>query len=151
MACALEVEGMEDFAGPYRALFQGLVYNEQGVPAELRFVGDEPHYVVMDDGFERHVQARVVDDAVLAELQRQVDEQQEELVEAMLHALGRDDVLTKTALESSLANLGDNLRESVPAQWLPWLQMLGFRIVVDVHGRLVTLTYEAGIEPPDGE
>ncbi len=142
---------MEDSAGPYQALFQGLVFNERGQPAEVRFVGGEPHYVVIDDGFERHVEARSVDDAVLAELQRQVDEQQEELVGAMLNALGRDDVLTKAALESSLANLGASLRESGPAQWLPWLKMLGFRIVVDVHGRLVMLTYEGGIDLPEDE
>jgi len=142
---------MEDSAGPYRALFQGLVYNERGVPAELRYVGDEPHYVVMDDGFERYVAARSVDEAVLAELQRQVNEQQEELVDAMLQTLGRDDVLTKAALESSLSNLGESLRESGLAQWLPWLQMLGFKIVVDVHGRLVMLTYEGDVDPTEDE
>jgi len=142
---------MEGADGPYQALFQGLVYNEQGEPAELRFVGGEPHYVVVDDGFERHVQARSVDDAVLDELQRQVGEQQEDLIGAMLQALGRDDVLTKAALESSLANLGESLRESGPAQWLPWLQMLGFRIVVDVHGRLLMLTYAAGTDPSEEE
>ncbi|MCD6303279.1 MAG: hypothetical protein J7M15_07155 [Anaerolineae bacterium] len=140
---------MEDSTRYYRALFQGLVYNEQGVPAEVRFVGGEPHYVVMDDGFERYVQAKCVDDAVLAELQRQADDQQEELVDAMLRVMGRDDVLTKAALGASLSNLAMSLRESAPAQWLPWLQMLGFRIIIDVHGQLVALTYDSGLEPPE--
>jgi hypothetical protein len=133
-----------------RALFEGLVYNEQGVPAELRFVGDEPHYVVVDDGFERYVRAKCVDDAVLAELQGQVDAQQDELIEAMLQALGRDDVLTKAALGASLGDLATNLRESASWQWRPWLQMLGFRIVIDVHGQLVGLSYDASPGPPEG-
>ncbi|MGC9359314.1 MAG: hypothetical protein ACP5G7_02935 [Anaerolineae bacterium] len=141
---------MEGSGHSYRALFEGLVYNEQGVPAELRFVGGEPHYVVDDEGFERYVRAKCVDDAVLAELQDQVDAQQDELVDAMLRALGRDDVLTKAALGASLGDIAANLRKSAPWQWRPWLQMVGFRIIIDVHGQLVGLTYDASSEPREG-
>jgi len=141
---------MEGSECSYQALFEGLVYNEQGVPAELRFVGSVPHYVVVDDGFERHVRAKCVDDAVLGELQGQVDAQQDELVDAMLRALGRDDVFTKAALGASLGDIATNLRASAPWQWRPWLQMLGFRIIIDVHGHLVELTYDASSEPPEG-
>jgi len=27
--------------------------------------------------------------------------------------------------------------------------MLGFRIIIDVHGQLVALTYDSGLEPPE--
>jgi hypothetical protein len=36
-------------------LFAGLVVDEFGNPVETAFVGDEPMYVVNDQGFRRHV------------------------------------------------------------------------------------------------
>ena len=40
-----------------QALFRGLVYNEQGEPAEVAYIGGVAHYAIPDDGFLRHVEA----------------------------------------------------------------------------------------------
>jgi hypothetical protein len=42
-----------------RAVFTGLVYDEEGKPVETTFVGQEPHYIIMDGDFKRHVAAEV--------------------------------------------------------------------------------------------
>ena len=124
-----------------RALFQGLVYNEAGEPVEVAFVGGVAHYAIPDDGFLRHVEAHAVDDAVLAQLQEQVSAVQDELVRAMMTMLGKEDIFTKAALEASVRNLKDNVRQADQAQWLPWLRLLGFRVVVNVHGEVVEVIY----------
>ena len=120
-----------------QALFAGLVYNEAGEPVEVAHIGGEAHYAIPDDGFLRHVEAHVVDDAVLVQLQEQVSAVQDELVQAMLSMLGKEDIFTKAALEASVRNLKVNVRQSQQAQWQPWLRMLGFRVVVNVHGEVV--------------
>jgi len=124
-----------------RALFQGLVYNEVGEPAEVTYVGGVAHYAIPDDGFLRHVEAHAVDDAVLAQLQEQVSAVQDELVQAMMAMLGKDDIFTKAALEASVRNLKDNVRHAEQSQWLPWLRLMGFRVVVNVHGEVVEVIY----------
>ena len=124
-----------------QALFYGVVYNEAGEPVQVAHIGRVAHYAIPDDGFLRHVEARIVDDAVLGHLQAQVSSVHDELVAAMLKMLGQEDIFTKAALEASVRNLRDNVRHSETEQWLPWLRLLGFRIVVNVHGDVVEVIY----------
>ncbi len=124
-----------------QALFDGLVFNEAGEPAQVAYIGGVAHYAVPDDGFLRHVAARSVDDAVLDRLQEQVSSVQDELVAAVLTMLGKEDIFTKAALEASVRNLKDNVRQSEPQQWAPMLRLMGFRIVVNVHGEVVEIIY----------
>ena len=124
-----------------QALFDGLVFNEAGEPAQVAYIGGVAHYAVPDDGFLRHVAARSVDDAVLDRLQEQVSSVQDELVAAVLRMLGKEDIFTKAALEASVRNLKDNVRQSEPQQWAPMLRLMGFRIVVNVHGEVVEIIY----------
>mgnify|MGYP000938879466 CR=1 FL=1 len=124
-----------------QALFDGLVFNEAGEPAQVAYIGGVAHYAVPDDGFLRHVAARSVDDAVLDRLQEQVSSVQDELVAAVLKMLGKEDIFTKAALEASVRNLKDNVRQSEPQQWAPMLRLMGFRIVVNVHGEVVEIIY----------
>ena len=135
-----------------QALFVDLVYNEAGEKAELAYIGGVAHYAIPDDRFRRHVQASQIDDAVLARLKEQITSMQDEVVQGMLQMIGKDDLFTKAALDASIRNLEDNVRQSDSGQWLPWLRMFGFRIVVDVHGNVVELIYPAQPDddlPPD--
>jgi len=131
-----------------QALFAGLVYNEQGEPAELRYIGGVAHYAVPDGGFLRHVEAVSVDDAVLAMIKEQITSMQDEVVRGMLAMIGKDDIFTKAAIDASIRNLETNVRRSDPNQWLPWLRLLGFRVVVNVHGEVTQLIYP---EQPYGD
>lgn len=132
---------MPEQATQTQALFQGLVYNEAGQPVEVAYVGGVAHYAIPDDGFLRHVEARLVDDAVLEQLQEQILGMQDELSAAIMSMMGKTDIFTKAAIDASLRNLKDNVRQSAADQWVPWLRFLGFRVVVNVHGELVELIY----------
>lgn len=131
-----------------RALFAGLVYNEAGERCDVAMIGGEAHYAIPDDGFVRHVEARHVDDAVIAQLKTQVTSNQDDLVRAMLQMMGKDDLFTKAALDASIRHFDEQFRQSDTTQMVPWLQLMGFRIVVNVHGDLVELIQPAA--PDEG-
>mgnify|MGYP000856276766 CR=1 FL=1 len=124
-----------------QALFSGLVYNEAGEPAEMVYIGGVAHYAIPDGSFRRHVEAFRIDNAVIARLKEQITSMQDEVVRGMLQMLGKDDLFTKAAIDVSIKNLEQNIRQSDPEQWLPWLRLFGFRVVVDVHGNVVELIY----------
>jgi hypothetical protein len=131
-----------------QALFDELVYNEAGERAKLAYIGGIAHYAIPDAGFMRHVEARKVDDAVLAQLKAQISSQHDDVVRGMLQMLGKEDIFTKAALDASVRNIDEQIRLSDRSQWSPWLKLLGFRVVVDVHGELVQVIYP---EQPTGE
>ncbi len=134
-----------------RALFDGLVYNEAGEPAHVVYIGGEPHYAIPDDGFLRHVQAQQIDDAVIAQMKERITSMQDDLVRAMLQMLGKDDIFTKAALDASIRNIDQQIRQSDPDQWVPWLRIYGFRIVVDLHGNVVDILYPEGGTDEEGD
>ena len=127
------------------AFFEGLVVTEDGAPVSVVYVGTTPYYVVDDQGFRRHIEARAVDRAVLEQFQGQLTEHREEAAAAMLMQLGRDDLFTKAMVDSTLRNLNLDqvLDQRLPPEARQYLAMMGFRIVIDVHGDLVRLDYPA--------
>ena len=56
-----------------QALFEGLVFDENDQPANMAFVGNEPTYIVVEDGFKYHVDARIVDEQVLHRGERLIE------------------------------------------------------------------------------
>jgi len=48
-----------------KAVFQGLVFDDNDQPLSTAFVGDEACYVINDDGFMRHIPAEKIDRQVI--------------------------------------------------------------------------------------
>ncbi|MEA3336264.1 MAG: hypothetical protein U9R25_10170 [Chloroflexota bacterium] len=119
------------------ALFAGLIFNEAGEPVELSYIGDEAHYVVLDAGFRRHVLARDVDRQILLRMREHMEPYKDEAVEEVMRMMGRDDLFTKAMLDASIKNVDQALDQAVPTEVRTWLGMLGFRVVVDLHGEVV--------------
>ena len=117
------------------------MYNERGERAEVVYVGGAAHYAVPDQGFLRHVEAHLVDDVVIDEMKEQITSVKDEVIVGILEMLRKDDLFTKAAVEASIRNLDQTIRQTDPGQWGPMLQLLGFRVVVDVHGRVVEVAY----------
>lgn len=124
-----------------QALFAGLVYDEQERLVETTYVGHEASYVVNDDGFLRHVDAALVDRQVLAFFVEQIRNNKTMAVEQALGFLGKDDIFTKAALDSSIdtADVDQILQQGVPAQARDMLGMMGFRIIINLHGDVIDL------------
>ncbi len=140
------------------AFFENLVVTEDGQPVEVVYVGTTAYYVIDDQGFRRHVEARPVDRAVLAEFLAQLHGHENEASRLMLAQLGQEDLFTKAMVDSTLRNIKVDqiLDQSLPPQARQWLNMLGFRIVLDVHGDIVrietpTAPMDAGGEEMEGD
>jgi len=63
----------------------------------------------------------------------------------MLRMMGRDDLFTKAAVDSALQNINleQMLDQTLPVEARQWLAMLGFRVVINLHGELVRVEMPA--------
>jgi hypothetical protein len=124
-----------------KPLFPGLVFDENDQPAETAYVGDEPCYVVDDAGFRRHIPSGQVDRQVLGQM-RELIKGSEDLVSAQAaKMLGQDDLFSVAAIANQLKNMDkqfDNMLEvGLPEDARAYLGMLGFKIVINVHGEVL--------------
>jgi hypothetical protein len=137
----------------HRAVFEGLVVDEDDRSVGVRTIGGEPFYVVDDDGFLRHVPAETIDRQVLTTMQETVLSNREAVVAGMLEYMGKDDLFTKAAVEASIGQMGEQMEQlfatGLPSEARQWLGMMGLRIVIDVHGEVIDMEMPEGIEPDD--
>jgi hypothetical protein len=134
-----------------QALFSGLVYDENGELVETAFIGTEPHYVVMDGDFKRHVPAESVDRQVIEVIQQQAEANKELVSEQIMSMLNQDDLFTKAMIDSSISRLDQVMEQGLPDDARMMLGMMGFKIVIDVHGEVVNLDMPAQELPGDEE
>ncbi|OUC06675.1 hypothetical protein RY27_19570 [Litorilinea aerophila] len=132
-------------------MFAGLVFDEEGRPAEVDWVGQNACYVVLDDDFRRYIDAAQVDRQVLRFLREQVEGQREMAVTTMLEMLGKDDLFTKAAIEASIERMEEAVGQPIPEETRQWLGMLGFRVIIDFHGNVVDIQMPAGGIDEDDE
>ncbi len=123
----------------HQALFAGIVCDESENLVQTSIVGGEAFYVVDDDGFLRHIPAEDVDRQVLAIFLEQLHDNKEMAVEQALRMMGRDDLFTKAAIDASLRNVSADeiIRQGIPQQARDMMAMVGFRVVINMHGEIV--------------
>lgn len=132
------------------AMFEGLVFDERRNVAQVKHVGERACYVVDEDGFLRHIDAAKVDRQVLEFLKGQVDEHRDLAVTGVMDLMGKDDIFTKAAVESSIDNIDQAVGQAIPEQSRQWLGMMGFRVIIDDQGEVVDIEMPAGeIEDDD--
>lgn len=123
-----------------KALFAGLVYDEDGKQLENTYVGTEPNYIILDGDFKRHVAAEVIDRQVVEWLQQQAAANKELVSTQLMQMLGKDDLFTKAMIDSSITNMDKQvLQQGIPDDARLMLGMMGFKIIVNIHGELVRL------------
>ncbi len=134
------------------AMFTGLVFDQSGRVAEVAYVGENACYVVYEDDFKRHIDAAQVDRQVLRFMRQQVEGNLDLAVGAMLEMMGRDDLFTKVAIESTIDRMEEAVGQPIPEDARQWLGMLGFKIVIDEQGTVVDIQMPAGgIDDGDGD
>ncbi len=138
----------------HKALFGDLIFNEEGQPAKVVYVGDVPHYAVPDGDFLRHVEAQHVDRQILDLMKERILPMKDAIIEGMIQMIGQEDLFTRPAIESAIENMDRILEtDNVDVDELRTaLWMTGFRATVDVHGKVVGLEMP-GVEAPgwDGD
>ena len=88
---------------------------------------------------------------VMEVLKAQVHAQRELVVESMLDYLQQDDLFTKAAIETSVDQMDENIEQllqiGLPEETRSWLGMMGFRVIINLHGEVVDLDFpEADID-----
>lgn len=131
-------------------LFTNLVFDEEGKQVETAFIGAEPHYVILDGDFRRHVAAEEIDRQVIEIIQQHAEANKELVSEQIMGLIGQDDLFTKAAIDSSIGKMEQVMQVGLPEDARMMLGMMGFKIIVNVHGEVVRLDMP-GMEPPPGE
>jgi hypothetical protein len=139
---------------PRQPLFAGLVFDELDRLADTAYVGDEPCYVVDDDGFRRHIPSEQVDRAVLSQIAELMKGSEDLISEQTAKMLGQEDVFTKAAIEQQLKNIDkqfDQLMQAVITEDMrAYMGMTGFKIIINVHGEVLKVD-QPGVAGDEGE
>ncbi|GER78361.1 MAG: hypothetical protein JETCAE02_04360 [Anaerolineaceae bacterium] len=140
---------------PKQPLFSGLVFDENDRPAETAYVGDEPCYVVDDAGFKRHIPSEQVDRAVLSQMQELIKGSENLVGEQAAKMIGQDDPFSVAAIASQLKNLDKQfdqmLQAGFPEEARAYLGMLGFKIVINYHGEVVSVNQPGAASDDDSD
>lgn len=133
-----------------KALFEGLVRDENERAVPVVYVGADPTYVVIEDGMRYHIDARMVDTQVMEIFQENIKSHQPELAEAMMKFMGSKDLFTKVSIDKNLRDFDKNLpqlyEQGIPAEARQYLGMMGFRVVINRHGDLVKLDMPSAVD-----
>jgi hypothetical protein len=140
---------------PQKPLFAGLIFDEDDHQVETTVVGDEPCYVIDDNGFLLHIPSESVDRQVLDFFSGQIKGNEGLLSEAAAKMLGQEDIFTKAALENQFKNIDqqmDNLfNTGIPEEARMYLGMSGLKIIIDHHGEVVRIDQPAAAEGGEDE
>jgi hypothetical protein len=136
-------------------LFAGLVVDENENPAGTAYVGEEPCYVVDDNGFLRHIPSEQVDRKVLELMRQQINGNEDLLSEQAAKMLGTDDIFSKAMLENQLKNIDKQfdtlLGMGIPEESRAFMGMSGFKIVINVHGEIIRVDQPAATDESGDE
>jgi hypothetical protein len=140
---------------PRQPLFAGLVVDEFGNIAESALVGDEPCYVVNDAGFRRHIPSEQVDKQVLGQIAELMKGSEDLISEQTAKMLGQEDVFTKAAIEQQLKNIDKQFDQlmlaGIPEDMRAYLGMMGFKVIINMHGDVLKVDQPGVASDGEGE
>jgi hypothetical protein len=138
-----------------KPLFAGLVVDERDRVAESALVGEEPFYVVDDAGFRRHIPADQVDRQVLKQMQEMMKGSEGLISEQTAKMMGQDDIFSKALIENQLKNMDQQfdalMQQGIPEDGRAYLGMLGFKIVINLHGEVLRVEQPGAPDNGEGE
>lgn len=124
-----------------KAVFEGLVFDEDDRQLAVAYVGSEPCYVVDDQGFFLHIPSEEVDNQVLAVMRDQIIENKDTITEQTAKMIGQEDLFTYALINKQLEDIDEQLnhmkQHGLPESGRDYLGMLGFKIVINHHGEVL--------------
>jgi hypothetical protein len=134
-------------------LFKGLISDENDQPITTAVVGSEPCYVINDAGFRKHIPSRPIDLEVLRTLGGQIAGKEEEIADQAAKLTGQDDLFSHAILENQLKNIEKQyetmLSMGLPEETRAYLGMMGFRVILDMHGEILKIE-QPSVTPDEG-
>jgi hypothetical protein len=130
-----------------RAVFDGLIFDEQDNPVSSTYIGNEATYVVDDDGFMRHIPCEYVDRQVLDYLKKQILDNKDLLTDQTAKMIGQEDIFTRAMIENQLGEIDKQmdllLNTGLPTSNREYMGLMGFRVRIDVHGDILEIVQPA--------
>ncbi|HQN04010.1 MAG TPA: hypothetical protein PK174_01210 [Anaerolineaceae bacterium] len=136
-----------------KPLFTGIVIDEYDQPVETGYIGEEPCYIVNDAGFKRHILAEYIDRQVWDFLTRQIKGNEDLIANQTAQMLGQDDLFSYAIIMQQLTNVDKQFeslqKNGIPADALAYIGMMGFKVIVDIHGDVIRV--EQPTAPSQGD
>ena len=108
--------------------------------------------MVDDDGFHRHISSEFVDRQVLEHFLEMIEGNEELIAEGTMKMIGQEDIFTKAMIETSLKNVDEQihmiLEQGLPEEARTWLGMIGFGVVINVHGEVIDVIQPSVSDEP---
>ncbi len=135
-----------------RALFEGLVVDEYDRLLETTFVGQDPCYVIDDNGFKNHILSEIVDRQVLDQMLQAMDGHEEIISQQAAKMMGQDDLFTHAMILNQLKQMDKQfdqlLQTGIPEETRAYLGLMGFKVIVNIHGDVLEVNQPgASIDP----
>ncbi len=138
---------------PREPLFAGLVVDEYDNAVDVAYVGEEPCYVVDDQGFRRHIPSEQVDRQVLQFMAEMVEGHEDLLSEQAAKMLGQEDIFSRAALENQFKNIEKQfeqvLETGIPEEGRAFMGMSGFKVRINLHGDVLEVAQPGAVDPDD--
>jgi len=138
-----------------KPVFEGLVVDEDDRALNVAYVGEEPCYVLDDAGFLRHIPSEKIDREVLKLMMSEVKENEEAITEQTAKMLGQEDIFSTAFIRNQLDHLDSQidtvLKTGIPAEGRTYLGMMGFKVVVNVHGDIIKVDQPSKAIEEDGD
>ena len=136
-------------------LFKGLIIDEYDNPVAAGSIGSEPCYIVDDAGFLRHIPSQPVDLQILKSFGEQIIGNEELIADQTAKMMGQDDLFTHAIIENQLKNIDKQYTQildmGLPEDTRVYLGMMGFKVVIDVHGEVLRIDQPAARTDESGE
>ena len=136
-------------------LFKGIVIDEYDQPVETGYISDEPCYIVNDAGFKRHIPAEYIDRQVWDFLTGQIKGNEDLIANQTAQMLGQDDLFSYAMIMQQLTNVDKQFeslqKNGIPADALAYMGMMGFKVIVDIHGDVIRVEQPAAPSQGDDE
>lgn len=124
-------------------LFSGLVFDEDDQLVQTSIIGCEPCYVVNDAGFLRHIPSNDVDRQILSYFKHQVEGHEDQITDQAAKMLGQDDLFSHAFIMNQLKQIDKQfdiiLNSGIPEEGRAYMGMIGFRVIINVHGEVVRI------------
>jgi hypothetical protein len=125
----------------HQAVFAGLVIDENDHAVTVAMVGDESMYVVDDAGFHRHIPSESVDRQVFTFMRDQMQGHEDIISEQTAKMLGQEDLFSRAMIFNQLKQIDQQfdtlLQTGIPEEGRAYLGMMGFRVIINIHGEVV--------------
>jgi hypothetical protein len=136
-----------------RALFEGLVFDENENPARVVTVGPDRFYVVDDAGFLRHIPSEDVDRQVLDSMISLVKDNEDIFADQTAKMLGHEDIFTRAIIQNQLKNIDQQIEKimetGLPEEGRAYMGMMGFKVVINMHGEVIRIDQPGAIADDD--